>query len=100
MKSLLIILVCFFGLSQTMAADVVCSCKAPEKCSDIQINFVAANPGVYLTIQYAYGEKNLEGFANVTRDSKENRVIYKLENFILLEQDDKYTLPGKLATCN
>ena len=61
MRTLLSIIafVSFAGFSQ--AADIVCSCKGTEnKCSDVEINFVDSNPGVYMTIEYAYGERNRE----------------------------------------
>ena len=89
----------FLGIN-SQAADVNCSCSGKTKCSDVKINFVPSNPGVYMTIEFAYGERNIEGFATVTRDSKKNRVIYRLGNFILLEEGNKFSLPGKLAQCN
>ena len=95
----IIAFISFAGFSQ--AADIVCSCKGTEnKCSDIEINFVDSNPGVYMTIEYAYGERNLEGFASVRRDSKKKEVVYRLGNFTLLQKDGKYSLPLRKAVCN
>jgi len=101
MRNTIIALFSFFAISTTaQAADVICSCESATECSDILINFVPSNPGVYMTVEYAYGEKNLEGFAQVTRDSKNDRVVYKLGNFILVEKDSKYLLAQKAQTCN
>lgn len=82
------------------ASDVVCSCTGVEECSDITISFVPSSQGVYLNIQYAYGERDTEGFATVTTHAKLERVIYKLGNFTLLKEKGVYSLPGRPATCS
>jgi hypothetical protein len=91
----------FFGLSQAVqAADVECQCPAEERCSDININFLPSNPGVYMTIEYGYGKKNVEGMATVTRDSELKQVVYKLGNFTLVDKEGEYSLPMRPHTCN
>ena len=91
----------FFTSSFAFSADVACSCKGADKCSDVLINFVPSNPGVYMTIEYAYGERDLEGFATITTDSKDQKIIYRLGNFTLVkDKDGKYSLPLKQATCD
>ena len=101
MKIILTVFATLFVMATSVqAADVVCSCSGETKCSDVKITFVPSNPGVYMTIEYAYGERNLEGFASIRRDSKEKRVIYTLGNFLLVEQDNKFSLPNKAAQCN
>lgn len=86
--------------SNVQAADVVCACDGEASCSDVKISFVPSNPGVYMSIEYAYGERNKEGFATVTRDDKDQKVIYRLDNFTLVEQDNKFSLPGRPSNCN
>jgi len=82
-----------------IAADVVCAC--PEKeCSTVTINFVPSNPGVYMTVEYAYGDRNTEGFATVTRDEKTGQTIYRLGTFTLVEKDKQFKLPGRDVVCN
>lgn len=100
MRNLLTVLaIMIFGFS-AQAADVVCSCKAPAKCSDIKISFVPSNPGMYMTIEYSYGDRNQEGFATITRDGKNENVVYQMGRFTLLEKNGKYSLPGRDAQCN
>ncbi len=82
------------------AADVVCSCQGEEKCSDITISILDTNPGVYMTVDYAYGERNLEGFATITSDSKTSQTIYHIGSFTIVEKDNKFTLPGRPAKCS
>ncbi len=82
------------------AADVVCSCTQEEKCSDVTISILEMSPGVYLDIEYAWGERNIEGFATVINNSKTAETIYRLGNFTLVEKDDKFTLPGRPAKCS
>jgi hypothetical protein len=86
-----------FLFFQAQAADVVCACKQ-TKCSDVTISFVPSSPGVYLSVEYAYGERNTEGFAQVTRDEK-GRTIYTLGQFTLVEDNNKYFLPGRDTVC-
>ena len=100
MRKILTTLCVLFLASSAYAADVVCGCEEPNTCSDVLIRMVPANPGVYMTIEYAFGEKNLEGFANIIRDEKNDRVIYKLDNFVLIEKNNIYTLPLKPQTCS
>ncbi len=100
MKSLMFVLFVSLFSINAQAADVVCSCSGEEKCSDVKISFVASNPGVYLSVEYAYGEKNVEGFATITRDQENDRVIYSLANFTMIEKSGKYSLPMRPAKCN
>ncbi len=100
MKSLLIsIAISFFAIG-AQAADVVCSCTGEEKCSDVKISFVPATPGVYMSVEYSYGDRNQEGFATITRIADEDKIIYRLGNFTLVEEDGKYSLPLRKAKCN
>lgn len=100
MKSLITVLLFSVFSFSAQAADVVCSCEGETQCSDVKISFVASNPGVYMSIEYAYGEKNLEGFANVVRDGEKDRTIYSLKNFTIIEKEGKFSLPGRTAKCN
>ena len=98
-KVVLFIFTTFVFTFSAQAADVVCACDAEAKCSDVKIKFVPASPGVYMTVEYAYGERNLEGFATVVTDSKEGRTIYRLGNFTLVDTKGTYSLPGRPASC-
>jgi hypothetical protein len=101
MKSFFITgLALFFMSLGAQAADVVCSCKGEDKCSDVRISFVPASPGVYMSIEFAYGERNIEGFATVTRNSADESRVFQLGKFYVLEKDGKYELPQRKAECN
>ena len=100
MRNLFLVVFCLFAVSTVQAADVNCSCDEPNKCSDIAISFVDSQPGVYMTVEYASGKSRAEGYARVVRDGNKGHVRYALGNFILVEKDGKYTMPGRLVTCN
>lgn len=101
MKKLMFTLLSSFLVSlSAQAADVVCSCQGEDKCSDISISILETNPGVYMTVEYAYGERNLEGFATITNDSKEAHTVYHIGSFTIVEKDNKFTLPGRPAKCS
>ncbi len=53
-----------------------------------------------MTIEYAYGDTNTEGFATIITDNKKDRIIYRLDKFTMVEKDGKFELPGRPATCN
>lgn len=101
MKSILLAITATLTMGMSaQAADIVCSCTNVNdvNCTDISINFIPSNPGVYMTI--AYGDKNTEGFATVTRQKEPRQTVFRLANFVLVEQDNKYSLPGRPFNCN
>ncbi len=97
-KSVFGALSCLLFSLNLYGADVVCSCP-DNQCSDVIVNFVPSNPGVYMTVEYAYGERNMEGFAQVTRDRDGQRTVFTLGNFVLVEKENKYSLPGREVDC-
>lgn len=82
------------------AADVICKCTGKDKCADIKISFVPSNPGVYMNVEYAYGDRNMEGFARIIRLSEAEVVRYYLGHLILEEAEGKYSLPGRPHKCD
>ncbi len=99
MKTIATTLFLFFFAFNASAADVICSNPTDESKSEVKINFVPSNPGLYMTFEYAFGNINKEGFAIVTRDKKEGRVLYKLDRYVLVEKDGKYSMPGYDLEC-
>lgn len=85
--------------SVSMAADVVCGCE-DDSCKDVEINFVPANPGVYLNVKYNEGNKIAEGFAIVTSNKKRTEVVYRLGSFTLVKKDGVYSMPATDRVCN
>jgi hypothetical protein len=53
-----------------------------------------------MSIEFAYGERNIEGFATVTRNSADESRVFQLGKFYVLEKDGKYELPQRKAECN
>ncbi len=98
-RSFISAIILFLFTSYAQAGEIVCVCPDKE-CSEIRINFIPSNPGVYMTVEYSYGEKNLEGFAQVTVDKKENTTLYKLGQFIMVEKDENFILPLRDQVCN
>ena len=93
-KGLTILAIAMLSSMGAQAADVVCSCDGQaQECSEVRINFVPSNPGVYMTVEYAYGKKNLEGFAAVTRDQVNNKTTYRLGKFTLVEDSTGFSMP-------
>lgn len=99
MRKILLLITLAFSFNFAQAADVVCTSNDATK-SDVEISFVPSNPGVYMTVKYAFGEKNTEGFAKVTRDAKKGHVIYKLGSFVLVEANNSFSIMNSELDCN
>lgn len=84
--------------SSVLAADVVCGCE-DDTCKDVEINFVASNPGVYLNVMFNEGNKVMEGFATVTSNKQKTEVVYRLGSFTLVKKDGVYSMPMSDRVC-